>query len=119
MTILAHIALPAAISGATLKAAQASPKCRYCAMGIVGFMGALPDLLGWLWALINDVSMWTYYQTFHAWWMWFLPPAGLHVLMDSWVHYPEGGMIVPIYYILEGICWAVSLPLLYYGAKDG
>lgn len=50
------------------------------------FMGALPDIIGWIGLLIND--NYAIYNIAHAWWMPLnlFPSYGLHVLLDSFTH---------------------------------
>ena len=118
MTILCHMVLPAAIAGSGLKfLPRVSRRLRLWLMALVALLGSLPDSLAWLWEILTHSPRWFYYATFHAWWMAFIPPAGLHVWMDSFVHLPEGGIVVPLYYILEVACWLVAIPGIYWGIK--
>ena len=116
MTTPCHMILTAAFTGGTMKALGSRRSVRFWWMGVFGTLASLPDLLTWIWHIAMDSDRWFYHAAFHSWWMVFIPPAGLHVWMDSWVHLPGGG-IMPLYYVLEVLFWLVSLPILYWSIR--
>jgi hypothetical protein len=52
-------------------------------------LGMLPDIIGWAEKIIyNNPYAWEWYGKIHRdwWWLWWIPPIGLHVLLDRFTH---------------------------------
>lgn len=52
-------------------------------------LGVLPDVIGYIEKIIKrNPTAWGWYSKIHYdwWWLWIIPPIGLHVLLDRFTH---------------------------------
>ena len=79
------------IPGHFLLTAMLSDLCGCSPVVTVGFalsatypdVAALPESLREDWSTYNELH-------FHTPWLWLYPPTALHLLLDRWMHKPEG-----------------------------
>ena len=58
---------------------------------ISGVIASLPDVIGWI-ARLRKPGDWSIYNwAHHTWWLMWIPPYGLHCLIDRFWHKPDGG----------------------------
>ena len=84
-------------------------------MIILGFFGALPDLIGWLEKIYyKDHSRWNWYLWAHnyPWYLSLVPTYTLHLLLDSFTHDEGSRWWIPgegLHY--EIISWLILITL--------